>query len=188
MNEVEEFYENVNPKELEKRFVKARFSNNDRTVLNITWALIHPDTDKEIEMDETIEVRLDANGDPKDPPKQFEEVLKHTTIDQIHENTAIFVREQREQFERYVLDLAKRDGLIFEWESGNVEVYKKIITTLFADFDPIKDKEKLFYLKLQLFEIDQIKKSKDREAKAELRKASNILLAMQKAIEIYTKE
>jgi hypothetical protein len=55
---------------------------------------------------------------------------------------------------------------------------------MFTKFDPDKDKEKLFMFKLTLFEIEDIKNSKNRELKSQLRKAKNLIDAAEIAIKI----
>ena len=63
-------------------------------------------------------------------------------------------------------------------------MYKALVEALLAPFDPEKDKEKLFMTKLQIFEVDAIKKSKNKELKKELRKSKTILDAFALAIQI----
>lgn len=151
-------------------FLTAHFCNNERTTIEVYWAT----------EDKTRVTHVEAkDGDP-----QYEEVLKHVSIDQLHENTYKHIREQNDLFEEQVIEIAKKRGMIYDVDEVNTEIYKVIGSAIFASFDPEKDKEKLFMFKLQLFEIDQIKTSKNRDLKAKLRKSKSIVEATKIAIEI----
>jgi len=65
-----------------------------------------------------------------------------------------------------------------------MELYETLISLIFKPFDKEEDKEKLFLTKLKLFEVDQIKKSKNRILKAELRKALTIVDAIKIGLQI----
>jgi len=151
-------------------FLTAHFCNNERTTIEVYWAT----------EDETRVTYVEAkDGDP-----QYEEVLKHVSIDQLHENTYKHIREQNQLFEEQVIAIAKERGMIYDIDSINTDIYKAIGSAIFAPFDPEKDKEKLFMYKLQLFEVESIKNSKDKELKAQLRKAKNLLESTKIAIQI----
>ena len=59
-----------------------------------------------------------------------------------------------------------------------------IAHAIFADFNEEEDKERLFLFKLELFELDSIKKSKSRNLKSKLRKSKNLLEAIKAAVAI----
>ena len=150
----------------------AHFVNNERTVVQAFW--ITPDGK------ETREEYIEA----KEGDDHWENLLKHINIELLHENTYKHIREQNVLFEDQVISIARERQLIYDIDSANTEVYKIMSSLLFAPFDPEKDKEKLFMYKLQLFEVDQIRDSKNKELKANLRKSKNILEATKVAIEI----
>ena len=151
-------------------FLTAHFCNNERTTIEVYWAT----------EDETRVTYVEAKeGDP-----QYEEVLKHVSIDKLHENTYKHIREQNNQFEQQVIQIAKERGMIYDIDAINTDIYKVIGSAIFAPFDPEQDKEKLFMYKLQLFEVESIKNSKDKELKAQLRKAKNLLESTKIAIQI----
>jgi len=153
-------------------FLTAHFTNNERTIVESLW--VDPKTN---EIREYTLQAVEGNED-------WEALLKHIDIDTLHENTYKHIREQNQQFEDQVIRVAKERGMIYDIDSINTDLYKAISSTIFAPFDPEKDKEKLFMFKLQLFEIDKIKKSKDKDLKALLRKSKNVIEATKIAIQI----
>lgn len=152
-------------------FLTAHFVNNERTIAAVFW--VTPDGK------ETREEYIEANDDDT-----WKNLLKHVTIDELHENTYKHIREQNDIFEEQVIAIAKKRGMIYDVDEVNTEIYKVIGSAIFAPFDPEKDKEKLFMFKLQLFEIESIKNSKDKELKALLRKSKNVIEATKIAIQI----
>jgi hypothetical protein len=63
-------------------------------------------------------------------------------------------------------------------------LYEVLAKILFKEYDPKKDKEKLFMFKLQLFELDFVKQCKDNDLKRNLRKAENFIDAISVTIDI----
>lgn len=158
-------------------FLNARFVNRDRTTILAQW---QDNNDKSIVRTQYMEA--------KDNNVQYKELLNHTTIDDIYEYSVNYEREYRKGYERYVLDLAKREGLIYSGEL-NPEFYSDVATFLFGDWDSEEEKEKLFLFKLKLFEhSEKIKKSKNRKLKSELRKSKSIIETLKLAIEIHEEE
>ena len=151
-------------------FVRAHFSNNERTMVESFW------TDGKVERVEYIEAK---EGD-----LNWENLLTHIDIDTLHEATYQHIKEQNTVFEESVIKIAKERGLVYDLSNLNNNVCKLIVDLIFGDFDKEKDKEKLFMFKLQLFEIEKIKQSKNRSAKAKLRKCNNIMDAVKIAIDI----
>ena len=152
-------------------FLTAHFSNNERTVATVYWG----------NKDETIEEIVKAEEDNP----AWDRLLSHMDIDTLHEMTYKHIHDQHLAFEENVIRVAKSRGFIYDIDDINSDVYKLITKSLFKEFDSIKDKEKLFMLKLELFEIDKIRESKDREMKMKLRKAESIVEALSVACEIY---
>ncbi len=152
-------------------FLTAHFLNNERTTIEVYWAT----------KNDTRVTYVEAkDGDP-----QYEELLSHIDIDTLHENTYKHIREQNSLFENQVIQIAKERGMIYDIDSINTDVYKAIAAAMFAPFNPEEDKEKLFMFKLQLFEVEQIRDSKDKEAKKKIRQAKTMLTACQAAINVY---
>ena len=153
-------------------FLTAHFTNNERTIVESLW--IDPET-KEIR-EYTLEA-VEGNED-------WKALLNHIDIDTLHENTYKHIREQNQQFEDQVIRVAKERGMIYDIDSINTDLYKAIIQYLFKPFNSEEDKEKLFMIKLQLFEVEEIKNNKNKDLKAKLRKSTTPLDAIKTAIEI----
>ena len=153
-------------------FLTAHFTNNERTIVESLW--VDPKTN---EIREYTLQAVEGNED-------WEALLKHIDIDTLHENTYKYIREQNQQFEDQVIRVAKERGMIYDIDSINTDLYKAIIQYLFKPFNSEEDKEKLFMIKLQLFEVEEIKNNKNKDLKAKLRKSTTPLDAIKTAIEI----
>ena len=151
-------------------FVRAHFTNDERTTVESFW------TDGNVERVEYIEA--------KDGDVNWENLLTHIDIDALHEATYKHIKEQNEYFEDSVIKIAKERGLIYDFDEQNTDVYKAFVQVLFGNFDPERDKEKLFLYKLQLFELDAIKKTKSKIKKKNLRQAKSIIEATKIAIDL----
>ena len=156
-------------------FLTAHFSNDERTIVESYWTT--PDG-KETRV-EYIEAK---EGDTN-----WENLLTHIDIDSLHEATFKQIKQNRKAFEDDIIEIAKKEGLIYDISSVNSEMYKAIVNTNFSPFDKEKDKEKLFMFKLELFEVPEIRLSKNRTLKAKLRKSNNIVDCIKCAIQIIEK-
>ena len=153
-------------------FLTAHFSNNERTIVESYW--VTPDGK------ETRVEYIEANPDDT----AWKKLLTHIDIDSLHEATYKHIREQNEAFEDSVVQLAKSRGMIYDVDEMSGDVHKVVAQVLFTPFDETQDKEKLFLYKLQLFEVEEIKKCTDSQKKRELRQAKTILEATKVAINI----
>lgn len=149
-------------------FVEAYFFNNERTLVESVW------TDGKHNRTQHIEA--------KEGNKDWEDLLTRIDIDALHEATYNFIKRENEAFEDTVIKIAKDRGMIYDFDEQNTDVYKAFVQVLFSDFDPERDKEKLFLYKLQLFEADQVKKSKSTSKKKQLRQAKTMIEATKVAL------
>ena len=157
------------------RFIDAYFTNNERTVVSILW-----ENDKKEVVEETVLAEANEAG--------WENLLNQpeVTIDKLHERTVNRNREQRAIFEQQVVEIAKRDGLIYDGDHINTDVYKMFVKTIFnTELTEKETKEQLFMFKLALFELDKIKESDNREMKAALRKAETLPVALKIGCELF---
>jgi hypothetical protein len=157
------------------RFIDAYFTNNERTVVSILW-----ENDKKEVVEETVLAEANEPG--------WENLLNQpeVTIDKLHERTVNRNREQRAIFEEQVVEIAKRDGLIYDGDHINTDVYKMFVQTIFnTKLEEKEVKEQLFMFKLALFELQKIKDSDNREKKAILRKAETLPAALKIACELF---
>lgn len=149
-------------------FVRAHFSNNERTTVESFWS------DGNVERVEYIEAK---EGDPN-----WENLLTHIDIDRLHQETYKHIKEQNEIFEDSIVKIAKERGMIYDFDEQNTDVYKAFVQVIFGNFDPEKDKEKLFLYKLQLFEAEAVKSSKSSAKKKKLRQAKTMIDATKAAL------
>ena len=157
------------------RFIDAYFTNNERTVVSILW-----ENDKKEVVEETVMAEANEPG--------WENLLNQpeVTIDKLHERTVNRNREQRAIFEEQVVEIAKRDGLIYDGDVINTDLYKMFVKTIFnTELTEKETKEQLFMFKLALFELDKIKESNNREMKAALRKAETLPVALKIGCELF---
>lgn len=155
------------------KFVHAYFSNNDRTVVEAVWQ--NNDGKKVISHIDAIRTKSYA----------WKQLLKHITIDQLHQNTYQRIRTMDEQFKEQVFQIGRERGLLLDIDDIQTDGYKVVTKVLFNKFDPETDKEKLFLYKLQLFEVPEIRDSKKKTLKTKLRQAPTLLEATKIAIQIF---
>jgi hypothetical protein len=117
----------------------------------------------------------------KEGDADYEWLISKIDIDQIHENTFNKFRRENEEFRETIIATGKEMGLIFDNNGVNSNLYEALVDTLFEPFVEEDMKEKLFVMKLKLFEVEAIKSSKDRELKAKLRKSKDFLSAIKYA-------
>ena len=159
------------------KFVKAIFANEEKNIVESYW------------QNEKDEVRVEFCP-AEDGDEVYEMVKKHIDMENVHEETYENIKAQDRIYREAVLSIAKQDGYV--WDIKDLETDNKIehlfkITTkaIFEDADAALEKEKLFLYKLQLFELDKIKDSKDSALKKQLRQAKTVIEATKIACEFY---
>jgi NADH dehydrogenase/NADH:ubiquinone oxidoreductase subunit G len=157
-------------------FVTARFTDQDKNFIQTTWQ-------EKKQKSKLHDYGIELN--PEHP--HYIQLLDLISLDEIHENTVNHFRKERESFEKAVYEIAKKDGLIAEaLTEQSKNKYEALAKSVFVEYNEEEDKEDLFNLKLALFELDQVRKSDNRELKAKLRKAPSFVHAIGAAIEIYS--
>ena len=156
---------------LKDNFLTAYFIDSERK--NIEVLTTSEDNKKTFS---TI-IPYDENGE------QFKALSKFMNIDQLHESTYQKNKDEEEQFEKSVLRIAEKQGLIFEFENKKLDTkfYPKILSALFEDIDNV---DQIFALKLACFETKEISESSNNEGKKKLRQAKTKLDVLKNAIEI----
>ena len=109
------------------------------------------------------------------------------TLDDIHTNTFRWIKEDRIAYENLVMELAKDQGLICTSGLADVRSYKTFLELLFKPFDESSESElnNLFSIKLELFEMANIRQSTNAELKKELRRAQTPVDVIKAAIDIH---
>lgn len=156
-------------------YVSAYFKDNDRRTIVSYWQ--DPENPEAL-----VEVVVEADENNAD----YKNLLEHVSLDQIHENTWSYIKDSEEAFKETVIEIAKERGWLINMDDGGTSDFHRIIVDMiFDEYDEDIHKEKLFFLKLQLFEKDFIKTSKDKEGKKKIRRAPTPIEAIKAAIEIY---
>ena len=151
----------------------AHFTNNERTEIE---AILFAEESTEDDV-----VLIPYNIEAKEGDADYEWLISKIDIDQIHENTFNKFRKENEQYKENIVAVGKEMGLIFDDNGVNSNLYEALVDTLFEPFVEEDMKEKLFVMKLKLFEVEAIKSSKNRELKAKLRKSKDFLSAIKYA-------
>lgn len=156
-------------------FIDAYFVNNEKTIVETVW--YSPDEDKQ-----RTYVIAAEEGEP-----DWHKLLETISVDDIHHATYRRIREANQDFKDAIIRIASEGN---DWVSYKDELNrntaKSFISILFEqDVDDENAKEKLFMYKLELFEMDVIKNSTDREAKKALRKSQSVPEATYIACKIF---
>lgn len=164
------------------KILNAYFTNDER--VDISVELVKPDSTPE-----NINIIM-YNVEAKQGDADFETLLDYVDIDTLHENTVNRFRKDREDFEKQIYELGKQEGMIYDApdDPTGSDLYDNIVDIIFMPFEADAHKEKLFMLKLNLFENEVIKASKDRPLKAKLRKAKDFVDVIKYATMIYSPE
>ena len=148
------------------KLIQAHFANNERDTVELYWQYND-------DVNQKTAVRVEyCKADESD--EVYNWLLTQMSIDDLHEATALHIREQDSIYREAAMEIAKADGLIFDQRTGMVDTVKMFMNVLF-DFDADKQKELLFQFKLAVFEMDVVKNLKDSTIKAKIRKANSVL-------------
>ena len=153
--------------EFKGKLIEAYFSNNEKDTI---CAVYNTDTP-----DGPISTDFYINVDPNE--YYYQELLKEMTIEEIEEHT----QKRLEVYTENLKKLVKRwaGGDIKEWDPKSVDkVVNTRLINFFFDFD--KDdkvqQEIMFRMKLRIFEKDEVKNAKNKDAeKSDIRKAESPL-------------
>jgi len=153
--------------EMLKHFVDARFTNNERT-----WIEVLTNEKK----DGLTSTHIEFNE--KHP--YFKALMKVTDVEKIHESTYHHNEKQRDDFKNFALAVAKKEGYIQTDDSSPTRILDFIFNTREATDD------EMFALKIKLLEMDKIKNSKNIDGKKELRKSKTRIELLKAALNLYS--
>lgn len=155
-----------------KKIITAKFYNSERTQIMVDYIDGN---------DEEQEYVIPA--DPDHP--LFQQLTKTIPVDELHENTWAYIKEQQTALEQTIMMIAKREGQIYDVGTPNPKLYKEVARIISQPFDSEEHKELLFVMKLEIFDLEEVKSCKERTLKSELRKAEtpiDVLMAACKII------
>ena len=148
--------------------ITARFIDEDRKNIEILLK----------DGDITRPYIIEADEDNSD----YQKLLKIISLDDLHEQTHNINKAESEAFKEFALGIAKEGGLIQQEE--NLEKTKMYPTLVEAIFNRDEDEDDLFALKLALFEVEEIRESKNTKLKTKLRKAKSKIEVLRFAFDI----
>ena len=111
----------------------------------------------------------------------FKELTSILTVDDLHENTYQKKKDEQKIFEKKVIEIAKKDGLLVDDTKIDSKSYNKLVKAIFEQGD---NEDQLFALKIALFELPGIRDSKDDELKKKLRQTKNKIDTLKIAFDI----
>ena len=173
-------------KSLGYELVSAEYTNSEYNSIRAFWR-----DPENTEAEDGSELVTESVIEVNDDSFQYKELLELTSLDTIMQDTYVNNQKRVTAFENMVVPIAKERGLVYDLDQGiDSNIYKAIVKALFSEFDPISQKEQLFMLKMELFNVDFIKEVKDRALKKELRQAPDLMSTVEAACKIYraTKE
>ena len=141
---------------LKDHFITAHFVDNERQNIEILMT----------NEDKSATIPYVIPFDEKDV--KFQALQTVMTVDQLHEATYQAKKQQRKDFEDTVLQIAKQDGLIMDSNKIDTKFYHKVVEAIFGDDENL---DHVFALKLAVFELNEIKDSKQEELKKKLRQS-----------------
>ena len=156
--------------EFKGKLIEAYFSNNEKDTICAVFNTDTPDGPRATD--------FYINVDPNE--YYYQELLKEMTIEEIEAHT----QKRLETYTENLKKLVKRwaDGDIKEWDPKHIDkVCNERINNFFFKFD--KDdkmmQEMMFRMKLRIFELDEVKDAKNKDAeKSDIRKAEDPLDVM----------
>ena len=111
----------------------------------------------------------------------FKELTSVITVDDLHENTYQKKKDEQKIFEEKVMQIAKKDGLLLDDTKIDSKSYNKLVQAIFEQGE---NEDQLFALKIALFELPNIRDSKNDELKKKLRQSKNKIDTLKVAFEI----
>jgi len=111
----------------------------------------------------------------------FKELTSVITVDDLHENTYQKKKDEQKIFEQKVMEIAKKDGLLLDDTKIDSKSYNKLVQAIFEQGE---NEDQLFALKIALFELPNIRDSKNDELKKKLRQSKNKIELLKLAIEL----
>ena len=158
----------------EANYITASFTDNDRKNIEV---LLKGEKENEVI---SYTVQLDETH------PDYQDLLSIVDLETIHQNTRDKIKASQKLYRKQLKQIAKEDGLIFDvsdlrkkkvnrsLKMNLIFVFKFFIDYIFSDsFNPEKDKDFLFTLKLEAFELDMAKNCGDRNLQMQLRKAKH---------------
>ena len=141
---------------LKEHLIKAYFVNEERTIIEVLYS------SKDFKETHSAIIEYDLNH------PDCKALLEVMSLDDLHESTYQQKKDERKLFEEEAIKIAKRSGMVFDMNRLDTKFYPLMVKSIFEDSD---NEDHLFALKLALFEVEQIRNSKNEELKKKLRQS-----------------
>ena len=154
---------------LSTNLITAYFIDNERKNIEVLTS-----TPNKKEVNAMI---IPFNEDNED----YKNLIEYIDLDKLHEITYQKIKNDRAEFEAQIVDIAKKEGLIFDQNKIDTKFYPKVVDALFNDED---NQDHIFALKLAVFELDGIKDSDKEDLKKKLRQSKSKIEVLKIACDI----
>ena len=144
-----------------ENLITARFIDSDRKLIECLL--------KSNEQTISHILEFNVNG------SEYKHLLTLVTLEQIHTNTDLHLETQKKAFNGILNKIIEKKGVELN------ENFFKLINDFFIDYDSEKLSNKLYDFKVNAFEQDLVKNSKDEELKLKIRTATTpfeVLIAL----------
>jgi hypothetical protein len=148
-----------------KNYVTANFIDEERKNIEILLK----------DGDITRPYIIEADEDNSD----YKALLKIVTVDELHEQTHKAKKAEGDAFMEFAIQMAKDSGIVQQEE--NLKIFPALVDALFNN---VENEDDMFALKLALFEVKEIRDSKNTAAKTKLRKSKTKFDILRCAFEI----
>ena len=156
-------------------FITAHYTNPERSNVAVIYA--HEDGS----------LKIDYCA-PKIGEPVFDAALEYFDLEDLPKMTHQYYMAQRKNYEQEVIQIAEKEGLVWNLEDADTEMlYKGIAQIIFGKdlrLDP-DHKEKLFIMKLKLFELPAFRSYSNKELKTKMRKAEHVVELIGYACEMW---
>ena len=164
------------------RLVEARFADMSFTMIRACYK------DYSDPKNPTFNIQMysyDPNATTQS--KEVQEILKEYPVYSLEKNYHDFNKAEEWKWRMYQTFLERADEIIPYIESG---ITPEIVEAKPINLQTIRDignnPEDFFKLKLEIFELDEVKSSKNRQWKAKMRKATTTLELLSLLYEVYS--
>jgi len=166
------------------RLVEARFADVSLTLIR---ACFKDYSDPKNPVFNIEMYSYDRNAPESAQSKEVREILKEYPLIQLEQNYFDFNKAEEWKWRMYQTFLERADEIIPYIESG---ITPEIVEAKAINLQTIKEignnAEDFFKLKLEIFELDEVKNSKNRQWKAKMRKATTTLELLSLLYEVYS--
>ena len=166
------------------RLVEARFADATMTLIR---ACFKDYTDPKNPVFNIEMYSYDKDAPTSSQSKEVKEILKEIPVIKLEQNYFDFNKAEEWKWRMYQTFLERSDEIIPYIESG---ITPEIVEAKPINLQTIKEignsAEDFFKLKLEIFELEEVKNSKNRQWKAKMRKATTTLELLSLLYEVYS--